>query len=495
MAGKRRAVVSRADWRRKALAEKERRLRASRRATEADTRRERFRRYAEASTPGILWRRHTVVLADVLQRVADGELKRVIVMMPPRFGKSELVSRLLPGWWLYRRPRAEVGLASYGAALAHELAGQARTRYIEAGGATDPAQQRVAHWKTAAGGGMWAAGVGGAITGKGADCLIIDDAHKNREEADSEVLRRKVIDWYRGTLYSRLHPEAALIVVGTRWHEADLIGWLLDRETEVAEGARENWHIVMLDQVYTPETREALPENCTVEPDWRQEGEPLAPEFWDEADLKRIRAAAGVREWSALHQQTPIPPEGQMIKYAWFQWVDAIPQGARVVRAWDLAGTEGGSDWTAGLLLLGAAGRYTIADVVRGQWSVGRRDVKILQTALRDGPRVHQYFEQESGVGGKDRTDAILRSLGGLPCSAVPATGSKIHRAEPAVSQVEAGNVSILRGRPWVAALTDEMVKFPTGKHDDQVDAFSLAMSKLAVAAISTIRSPWSRAR
>ena len=459
-----------------------------------ELRRQSFHAWVRAVMPGFVEYRHALTLIRVLSRVGKGDLKRVIIAMPPRLGKSLLASRLLPSWWLYRYPETEVGLASYGADTSSLLSFDARRYYLEGDGVLDPASRAVGHWRTTAGGAMWAAGIGGAMTGKGAELAIIDDAHKNREEADSETKRRRVIEWYRSTFYTRLHPGAALVVIGTRWHEGDLIGWLLEREDgESPEG----WHVVLLDHEHDPETRASLPKTCTVEPDWREAGELLAPDRYEAKEVAKIKAALGGREWSALHQQRPMPREGDFFRHAWMNFVDHAPaQVVRRLRYWDLAGTEGAGDYTAGVLMSRSDNPavWTIEDSVRGQWSPGHRLRRIQKTAFNDGSRVTQWFERDPGIGGRERTQQIIAGIAPLNARSESVTGSKEHRAEGLSAQMESGNINIVKGG-WNDAFVEELLGFPAGKHDDQVDGVSGAFNKLQKSRASVIVAPWAQAR
>ncbi len=215
------------------------RLSPSRKTAKAQTLRDFIREVA----PWFKFYPHVEILIAVLQRVADGELHRVMVFLPPRHGKSELVSRLFSAYYLKRYPNRWVGLASYGADLAYTMSRAARENYRAAGGGF--ATEGVENWETGKGGGMWAAGVGGPATGRGYSLGIIDDVVKNAEEAASETVREKQRDWWRSTFYTRQSPEAAIVIMMTRWHENDLAGWLLSEETsEDRLEAQEGWYVV-----------------------------------------------------------------------------------------------------------------------------------------------------------------------------------------------------------------------------------------------------------
>ncbi|HTE19108.1 MAG TPA: terminase family protein, partial [Armatimonadota bacterium] len=191
-----------------------------------------FREFVDAVRPRYQWYRHCVVLADALQKVVDGEITRLMVFMPPRHGKSELVSRLFSAYYLYRHPERWVGINSYSAELAYTLSRAAREHYTRSGAGLRGDASAVKHWETGGGGGLWAAGVGGPITGKGFHAGVIDDPLKNAEEAASDTILAKQKEWYNSTFYTREEPGGAIIVVQTRWNEGDLSGWLLAQEGE-----------------------------------------------------------------------------------------------------------------------------------------------------------------------------------------------------------------------------------------------------------------------
>jgi predicted phage terminase large subunit-like protein len=439
-----------------------------------------IRDYVDAATRGRFeWYRHNQELNEALEQVLAGEIKRLMVFEPPRHGKSEQISRLLPGKWLERYPDQWVGITSYGDILASGLSAKARDYYVEAGNRLHAKMQAASHWATTEGGGCWAAGVGGAITGKGAHLAIIDDPVRNRQDADSQTRRDVLTEWFTSTLRTRLEPDAALIVVLTRWHERDLAGWLIDQEA--ASANPQQWTIVDLPARAEPE-RPEYPGSCIIWPDWRQPGEALCPERYDDVALREIESSVGPRDWASLYQQRPRPREGGFFRYSWFEdhMVDARPANARWIRYWDTAGTEGDGDYTVGALLGRTPdGLIWVADVVRGQWSPGHRDQVIRATAEKDGRSVQIRLEQEAGVGGKDRSRGTIAALAGFTARAVPVTGSKENRADPLAAQCEAGNVRVVRG-PWVHSFLEELVAFPNGAHDDQVDAASGAFNELA---------------
>ena len=208
-------------------------------------------------------------------------------------------------------------------------------------------------------------------------------------------------DWYRNVFHTRGEPASGIIVVATRWHEEDLPGWLLKQEEE----ADEKWHILNFDAIYEEE-RPEFPESCTVEPDWRKPGEALCPERFPLEVLEAKRRTMGTRNFAALYQQQPSPPDGMFFKGSWFEYVDQSPDRGRRIRFWDTAGTQDAGDFTVGCLMSKHHGTFFVEDVVRGQWSPGRRDGMILATAEADRLRygrcggVQIWLQGRSGRGG-----------------------------------------------------------------------------------------------
>ncbi len=407
---------------------------------------------------------HLRAVQDRLQAVTEGSCRRLMLYLPPRHGKSEMTTIRYPVWRLEQDPTLRVIIACYGQALAETFSRRAR-RLAESRLALSKERAAAGDWETEAGGGMRAVGVGTGVAGRGAQLVIVDDPIKSREEADSEAYRERVGAWFTDDLYTRLEPDGAIVLIQTRWHEDDLAGRLL----AAMEGGGEQWEVLSLP---------ALAEED--DPLGRPEGAPLCPDRYDVAALEGIRTVLGTYSFSALYQQRPGPREGGFFKWAWFRPAAAKPALARRVRYWDTAGTEGAGDYTAGVLMSRTAeGIFTVEHVHRGQWSPGRRDQEIVATAKEDGTSVSIWLEQESGVGGQDRSAATIRALAGYTVHAEHVTGSKESRADPLAAQAEAGNVRVLTG-DWVHRFLSELASFPTGSHDDQVDAASGAFAKLA---------------
>ena len=432
-----------------------------------------FRSFVDQAHPGYQWYRHCERLASVLEEVIAGTHRRLIVQMPPRHGKSITVTRLFSAYYLRRYPERWVGLTTYAADLSYVMSRAAKGYYQ--GRAQERALdiEAVKHWETPFGGGMWAAGVGGPITGKGFHLGIVDDPIKNAEDAASDVIRHKQQEWWDSTFYTRQEPGAAIVLIATRWHERDLIGYLLEKETDEPE----RWHIVDFPAVAGES--HTYPESCTLEPDWRKAGAALCPERYAASQLAKIKARIGDYYFAALFQQHPRPREGGFFKRAWFDIVPTVPDHVRWVRGWDAGATEGAGDPTAGVKLgRGADGVFYVGNVQRAQLDPGNRDRLIKQTAVLDGKACHQVGEQEPGAAGKSAALAFVQLLAGYPASTVLASGDKMVRADPFASQCAIRNVKLVQGS-WNALYLEELTSFPTGAHDDQVDASSVAFNWL----------------
>lgn len=418
-------------------------------------------------------------IANVLVRVATGELNRVMIFAPPRHGKSELLSRLFSAYYLSLYPERWAGINSYAAELAYTLSRNSRDNYLSSGSVMRESARAVKHWETVEGGGLWSAGVGGPITGKGFHLGIIDDPIKNAKEALSDAVQKDHQDWYPSTFYTREEPNGAIVLQATRWNEMDLPGWLLSQE---AEEEPEHWHIVCLEAIKEREPLE-IPPTCTLEPDDRKVGEALCPERYPIEKLKKIEKRIGPYYWNALYRQRPAPREGGMFKLADLAHeVEAVPVEAKRVRYWDLGGSDSTkADYTVGCLLAEHKGLYYIEDVQRGQWSPNDRNQKMKDTAQSDLNTygvIPTWVEKVPGLA-VEVIDNIVKCLAGFSVRTEMAKNDKTTRADPFASQCEAQNVRVVKGS-WNVSFRTELAAFPHGGNDDQVDAASGAFSKLA---------------
>jgi predicted phage terminase large subunit-like protein len=433
-----------------------------------------YSRYMLAKRKGVKWVRapHHPCVCHALERVLRGECKRLIITIPPRYSKTELVSVGFVTWALGLFPDSEFILTSFSSELASTNSWYARDAVMNEaygqlfpGVVLDSSSTAKDHWRTTKGGIVYAKGAQGTITGFGAGklrdsfggALIIDDPHKP-DEAESDVVRKGVITWYQNTVGSRLNsPNTPIILIMQRLHEEDLAGWLL------AGGTGEVWEHVSLPAI--------AEEN---DPLGRAVGEALWPEKHTIEDL-RVMETASPYVFSGQYQQRPAPLGGGMFKPDRMGILDVVPKLLRKVRAWDLAATEDDGDWTAGLLLGEQEnGRWLIMDVRRLRGAPDEVEEAIRATANTDGYSTRVALPQDPGQAGKTQISYYTKKLAGYRIHASPEWNSKTTRAEPFASQVNLSNVDMMRG-DWNYALKHEMSNFPFGKTKDQVDAASRA--------------------
>lgn len=439
-----------------------------------------FSRWMFLQRKNFVWQRarHHQLICDALMRVYRGECKRLVINVPPRYSKTELAVVNFIAWCFGKVPDCEFIHASYSSALATNNSTNVRglvqhEGYREIFPELQLASDAQHHWKTSEGGVMYATGTGGTITGFGAGkhrdgfggAIIIDDPHK-ADEANSDVIRKGVIDWFQNTLESRKNsPETPIIVIMQRLHQEDLAGWLLgDRGVDgkgpaVAGGNGEVWENLCLSV-------------------WNDDGTPLWPEKHDAPTLGRMEKSAPY-VFAGQYRQLPAPPAGGTIQPDMLQIVDAIPYNVvEWCRGWDLGASTTGDHTAGGKVGRLSDGRYIIADMKREQFETNKRDALIKNTATADGRMLKQSLPQDPGQAGKSQVAAFAKLLAGHNVHFSPETGDKVTRATPMASQINAGNVLMLRG-PWNDAFKGECRMFPFGKYDDQVDAAARGFNQL----------------
>ena len=434
-----------------------------------------FKTFIENSDKNYIFYRHCNVLINVLDRVANGELKRVMIFMPPRHGKSETASRKFPAHYMFKNPSHHVGLTSYSAELAYTLSRDARGNYEHTGRSLSEEASAVKEWHTSQGGRFWSAGVGGSITGKGFHLGIIDDPIKNDEEAYSDKVRESVWDWYRTTFYTRQEPDAAIVIIQTRWHADDLSGRLLAQEKEIPE----NWHIVNLQAIRDKENAIKIPDTCTYEEDWREEGQALCPERYDEKKLFMMRKSAGEEIWGALYQQNPIIATGLIWKREWFENIvyDNEPENLQNEGYdWDTAETENEKN---------AAYAYVKSGInpLDGLIYVSAIDFKWIDFAdyinwMIDLGGIHHIEGKSSGKSAV----SMMNKVGAYAYEVPVRGGDKVARARIASPMVERGKVRIKRSVLHRLLYDDRqgIIKFPLGSHKDLNDAFVQMLNRLS---------------
>jgi predicted phage terminase large subunit-like protein len=373
-------------------------------------------------------------------------------------------------------------MVSYSAELAEGFSRAARDYYRDAGGAFDPHRQAVNDWGTQGGGGLWAAGVGGAITGRSGHLLIIDDPVKNREDADSPRVMEKLWDWYTSTLYTRLEPQVgAIVTIQTRWSENDLIGRLIDSEFNVSEKGRENWTILDLPAISEDQgSRPPLPEHCHVIQDWREEpGLALCPQRYDIDEYERIREAIGTRDFAALYQQRPAPVGGNMFDPDWwirYEYSDQMPEFQRIMLSVDCTFTDSSSsDYVVGTVVGQAGNCFYVLDMYRS-----KADIIGTIAMINSMYKKHNLSGTiiELAASGYAAYQMLNQRIPGL--IGFKPEKSKSARAAGIVPIVEAGNVFIPSSASWLDTFINEFSLFPAAKNDDIVDSVVMAINYMS---------------
>jgi len=488
-----------------------------------------YRDYINRVHPGFDWHWHTGLIVETLQRVIDRELLRLLIFAPPRYGKSELVSRKLPAYQLHVRPDEWVGLGASTSSLARYLSKDARSTYREGGGVFREDTQDASLWRTENGGGMWARGVGGTILGLGFNLGIIDDPFSSRLDACRPTEQKRVEDWFWSDFYSRrqLGVDTAIVVMHQRLDERDLAGRLLEREAD--EKRAEGWTVLNLPAIKRPR-RFAFAPTVRLVDDPREEEEPLCAALQTREELHRLEEADAFL-FDAIYQQEPKPSAGGGV----FDRLNFLPVGNpdvlaalrgdgisltaiveqlqkegvlppfhREVRAWDIAGSKNAD----GDSIAGVRGGSTL-EPRRIYWldSIARPirpgEVKqlILRTARADGLGVEVVLPREPAAAGAIMIEDFEKALQaeGFRVVVVPTTGSKRMRALPhagATTPLADGTpsrVHVLRG-PWIDRFVEQHHAFDglDGHADDEVDAAAYAYTVLAVQ-VARAYLGWSR--
>lgn len=427
-------------------------------------------------------------ICEHLEAVSSGQIRKLLINVPPGCMKSLTTCVFWPAWqWGPRnRPDTRIVTASYAQELTIRDNRRCRNlikskEYQRNWGdrfrlvADQDAKVKYENDKT---GFRIATSVGGVGTGERGDWVIIDDPH-NVKEAESTLKREGCLQWFTEVVPTRINdPEkSSIIVIMQRVHERDVSGLILSNEL--------GYEHLMLPMEYEP-GHPYRAKTCIGFEDWRkEEGELLWPERFTnrylEEDLKpSLRAWGGTYAEAGQLQQRPSPRGGGMFQRDWWDYVDAPPKKTTVrVRAWDLAATTNAGAYSAGLLMSrDENGRIYIEDVIRGQWSPDKVNRTILATAKLDGVGVAIDLPQDPGQAGKSQKSAFVRLLEGYIMHCTPETGSKEQRAAILAAQVEGSNVSLVRGA-WNAEFVAEAATFPMGQYKDQIDASSRAYAHL----------------
>lgn len=408
--------------------------------------------FTEQTNPAYKRAGHHERIAAALEAVEAGVIDRLMIFMPPRHGKSELASRRFPAWFLGRNPALQLIAASYNSDLAMDFGRDVRNivgsedfAAIFPGVGLSEDSKAANRMNTNLGGSYIAAGVGTAVTGRGAHVALIDDPFKDRAEADSELRRELVWRWYQSTLYTRLMPGGAIVLIQTRWHEDDLAGRLL-------ASSGDDWEVLELPAIDAA-------------------GDALWPQWYDLGALERIKANIGPREWSALYQQRPQPDDGTFFQRAWFKEWTELPKHLRLYGTSDYAVTDGGGDWTSHHVWgVDADDNLYRIDGWKGQTPADQWIEAKLDLVAKHKP--FAWFG-EAGVIQKAVEPMLLKRMRErkVRCRLewIPSIHDKPTRARGFQARASMGKVFFEPG-----ADLSEFLVFPAGKHDDEVDDASL---------------------
>ena len=436
-----------------------------------DLARDKFMEYAKHVYDGFIEGRHHKIIAEKLEAIAEGKLKRLIVNMPPRHSKSEFASYLMPSWFLGRNPKLKIIQATMNTELAVRFGRKVRDLiadpiYAEIFPDTDLKQdsQAAGRWETSAGGEYFAAGVGAAMTGRGADLLIIDDPHSEQDALSSSAYDT-AYEWYTSGPRQRLQPGGTIIIVQTRWSKKDLTGRLLGAQ------ARD----LMADQWEVVEFPAILPS-----------GEPLWHEFWKKEELLKVKASLSVGKWNAQWQQNPTSEEVAMVKRDWWQlWErEDTPRLDYIIQSYDTAySKKETADYSAittwGVFQPKENGEQhlILLDAKKGRWNFPElKEIAVDQ---------NEYWEPdmmliEAKASGASLADE-LRLLN-LPVTTFSPGRRKGGGGMDKTTRMHMVSPIFESGKVWYPdekfadEVIEEVASFPNGDHDDYCDSMTMAL-------------------
>lgn len=446
---------------------------------------------------------HHEVIARKLEDFTYQKNKRLMIFLGPRHGKSELVSRRWPAWRLGVDPDRKVVITSYSATLANlfnrdvqrimsskaylDIFPDTRIpdndsgekfnrgkRYARTNKFCEVVDRR---------GSIYSVGVGGSITGTGADDLIIDDPHKSVEEAYSEVARERVWQWWLGTASTRLEKDGNVLLCQTRWHTDDLAGKLL-KEAELGTDLAEEWEVVSFP---------AIAGAILAEGDPREPGEALWPWKYSVERLHKIRNSLGLAFWSALYDQTPVIAGGNIVKEDWFRTYDRLPEVGEWAMSWDLSfGSKAKkSSNVVGQVWIRNGSHYFLVDQYCRKSSF-TETLDAIAHMLDKYPKCRRVLIEKKANGA-----AAMEMLQSRINCLVPITpgGDKVQRFTACSPVIEGGNVWLPRYASWLVEYKKELTSFPASPNDDQVDATSQMLNYWGEGNVAQIIAPPSLTR
>ena len=439
-------------------------------ATDREQSYKRFLKFVKTMWPAFIEGNHHSIMADAFERVVEGKLKRLIINMPPRHTKSEFASYLLPAWFLGRHPEKKVIQTAHTAELAvgfgrkvRNLVGDEDYQKLFPTVSLRQDSKAAGRWNTNKEGEYFAIGVGGAVTGKGADLLIIDDPHSEQEARSPDpAVFDPVYEWYTSGPRQRLQPGGAIVIVMTRWHQRDLAGQIL-KASHQRHGSDE-WEVIQLPAI--------LPS-----------GNSLWPEFWSMQELESLKAELPAAKWSAQYQQDPTAEEQALIKRDWWRkWEkDDPPQCEFLIQSWDTAFLKTQrADYSActtwGVFFSEDGGREN-ANIILLDSFKDRMEFPELKAVAQ---KSYNKWEPDACIVEAKAAGAPLifelRQMGIPVSDYTPSRGNdKIARVN-AVSDLFASGLVWVPNTSWAEEVIEEFAAFPVGEHDDLVDSSTQAL-------------------
>ena len=411
-------------------------------------------------------------LDNFLKDLIDGKRPRLIITMPPRSGKSEIVSRRFPAYFLGKYPDLSIISVSYSASLAEDFSRDVQRiidsdEYKKIFPNTKLSDKKDKNYKRTSDffeivdhkGVYCSAGVGGSITGKGCDILIIDDPIKNRQEANSETVRKKIYDWYSSTAYTRLSPIGGVIMMCTRWHLDDLIGKVLSDKNQ------KPFHVI------------SYPAIAEHDEPHRKQGEALHPERFSLEILNEIKSTLSTADWLSLYQQKPVPEGGAIFETSKLRYYDESSEPKRfdqIVGSWDMTFKENKtSDFVVGQLWGRKGADFYLLDMVRDRMDFVKT-LKVFINFANKHKNCNCWLVEDKANG-----TAIISTLKKHISGIIPITPkeSKQERAYAITPYLEAGNIFFPKNQNFTKDLEEEMLQFPAGAHDDTVDSMTQALN------------------
>ena len=432
--------------------------------------------------------KHIEVISKKLTQLENGEIKRLMVFLPPRSSKSVICSKLFPAWYIGKNPEHEILPVSHSDQLSSDFGRSVRDlvnteEYSKIfGGVSLRSDVRAAgKWKTTQGGTYYAAGVRSQIAGRGAHIAILDDV-MSEEDSFSEAGRKYIKEWYPAGLRTRIMPNGIILIINTRYHFDDLCGWLLKQQEEISDYGIIPWEVIKIPAWVDEASAELLdlPVGSSYFPEWK-------PDEVLKVDEQEIKASNGSRYWESLYMQNPVAEEGGLIKKDWVQWweYDEPPACDFIIQTYDTAfSTRTTADFsviqTWGIFCsynqdeYGEEG-YPSNLILLGNIK-GRFEYPILRKMAQD--LYYQHRPDVCIVEKKASGQSLIQDMrrAGLPVQEFIPDKDKVARVYAASPMMEAGRVWIPKHKRWSDDLLIELLQFPHGAHDDQVDALTMAI-------------------